>query len=338
MNKIKIDKSTLEQLLCNELLSREEASRRLGINIKTLRKYIKLFNVEIPFKPKNNIRMEEIKLSYTDYLNNKCTLDFLCKKFNYTIFGLINLLKKNNIYKKKTEHTKHFIFNENYFNEINSEDKAYFLGFIMADGCVYIGKKNEHLLRIHLHKKDDYVIKEFIKRIEINKQPTYTERHVEIKVFSKNLINNLINKKCTQRKSLTLKFPDCVPNHLIRHFIRGYFDGDGTVCYFFSEKRNFLNKKASLYSSYSFNEKFKKIMKEILNLNFKIVKRGNISEALITTESTLKIFYDFLYKDATIYLDRKRKKFIEIFELQNLKRDNRNIPFKPIMEKYLNPN
>ncbi len=47
------------------------------------------------------------------------------------------------------------IYNENYFETIDSEDKAYFLGFIFADGCVTNdSKKYRYQLTLKLHSKD----------------------------------------------------------------------------------------------------------------------------------------------------------------------------------------
>ena len=78
----------------------------------------------------------------------------------------------------------------------------------------------EHLIEFNKHIKSTYPIK--IER----------EKYVKLKISNKHIGNSLINKGCIPKKSLILEFPNLsqVPKFLIRHFIRGYFDGDGCIC------------------------------------------------------------------------------------------------------------
>jgi hypothetical protein len=55
-------------------------------------------------------------------------------KFGISLRQYYNLLKLNNI--EKRPKVSKFNFNEDYFESIDTEDKAYFLGFIVADGSV----------------------------------------------------------------------------------------------------------------------------------------------------------------------------------------------------------
>ena len=128
--------------------------------------------------------------------------------------------------------------NDYYFSSINSEHKAYWLGFLYADGNIS-KRKNEITLTL---KKSDYKhLQKFIDDLEIQKSVSfYTIKSGKFKGkescsvgFSSNIMKqDLILYGCTPNKSLTLEFPNKAifkDPDLIRHFIRGYFDGDGSV-------------------------------------------------------------------------------------------------------------
>ncbi len=118
-----------------------------------------------------------------------------------------------------------------YFDSIDTPDKAYVLGFIYADGC-NTGKS----LQIGIAAKDVAVL-EFIKkelkssdtlRFIPKAQPTWSDKY-ELRVTSKDLSDKLTLVGCPPKKSLKLDFPDWISQDLMSHFIRGYFDGDGSV-------------------------------------------------------------------------------------------------------------
>ncbi len=279
------------------------------LGVSSVMKYTYINNLKV----KEGVTLEIIKELSNKYYSNQITLDDAAKTIGYTEFGLRNLFKRFGLKLTKTEHTKHYIFDETYFDDINSELKAYFLGFIMADGCVYIGKKNDHLLRIHIKDSDDEIIIRLLKEIKLNKKITYKNGTAEIKIFSKRVINSLIKLGCTPRKSLTLEFPN-ISKEFLPHFIRGYFDGDGTVCH--GRRGKYFWTRVGFYSSYSFNAKLRDILINTYNIPCIINKKYKICEvATGHGEKTRKLIYDLLYKDATFFLKRKKDKFIEIFDL-----------------------
>lgn len=116
----------------------------------------------------------------------------------------------------------------NYFEFIDSEDKAYWLGFIYADGCV---TKDHKQLIINLAPKDYNHLEKFKQCIQGKYQIRFKDnnRYVSYCVSCKQFIEYLINDGCIPHKSLILQFPNTniLPIEYRRHFIRGYFDGDG---------------------------------------------------------------------------------------------------------------
>lgn len=115
-----------------------------------------------------------------------------------------------------------------YFKVIDSEEKAYWLGFIAADGCVYIGGR-QHTLRIDLQPRDLHWLERFRDIIAPGMQITkHGERSYSFGIGSQELVSDLITLGITPRKSLTLEWPN-VPELFEIPFLLGYFDGDGSL-------------------------------------------------------------------------------------------------------------
>jgi hypothetical protein len=234
----------------------------------------------------------------------KCSESFINKRLVN-----LNIAKRNNsIYKKRK-------FDENFFNIIDNEEKAYWLGFMYADGCVQEKKNGQKL--ISLAVKDKEVIDKFIKALKgefLTK--TYKDVHT-VHLTSKDMFDALIKHGCIPRKSLVLTFPTLDPL-LVPHFIRGYFDGDGTV--FISYPKNY-NKTTTIYTNIGIGicgtkEFLQGLSKEAPINEAKKDKRkeSNIWYASMSGSKKVKLFYDYIYKDATVLLTRKKNKFEEYFK------------------------
>jgi hypothetical protein len=121
------------------------------------------------------------------------------------------------------------------------------------------------------------------------------------------MCEDLILLGCTANKSLTLKFPDKVPSELLHHFIRGYFDGDGHI----SKHKKLI--KPYYYINITSTEEFIIILKDIFAKNnidvgksYKRYKNKEISAHTIYVKNkSAKQFVDYVYKNATIFLNRK---------------------------------
>ena len=241
------------------------------------------------------------------------------------IFGVskdivTNLIKRyGNRKPKKLEK-----FNRDFFNKIDTEEKAYWLGFLYADGSVSLKNKGGALelglAKIdenHLYKFCDSVGKERKVSNKIVKLEDKEFEAVRLHLCSYEMATDLINLGCTQNKSLTLNFPteDKVPNYLIRHFIRGYIEGDGCIGLYYGRihfsvigTKNFLNGMIK-----TFNENLKDIGVLNLHKQDKRFKNDVTTSISKSGEYALKIL-NYLYEDCTIYLDRKYEKYLEIVD------------------------
>ena len=106
--------------------------------------------------------------------------------------------------------------------------------------------------------------------------------------------------------------PDWLLKHeYLHHFMRGYFDGDGCIskCSLVN-KRKVVQKSFNILGTFNFINAYKIILEKNCNINCnKICKKGNIYSISYSGNVIINNIYNFLYKDATIYLERKKYKF-----------------------------
>lgn len=209
-----------------------------------------------------------------------------------------------------------FNFNEDYFNEINTEDKAYFLGLLYADGSNY-----NNVISLGLQEKDKYILELFKKYIEYEGN-LYFRKSKNIKhsnqcrldLRSIILSNKLSEIGCVPKKSLILTFPDkaIIPEIMINHFIRGYFDGDGSI--YFSKVNNYYYPNFSIVGTKNFCENLIKIFKTNCNIKtFYLEKLGeNTFKVRTGSQKSCIALYHYLYDNATIFLYRKKELFLNI--------------------------
>ena len=198
-------------------------------------------------------------------------------------------------------------FNDDYFEVIDTEEKAYFLGLLFADGNVYLKR---HRVQLTLANEDAYIIQKFADCIGYTgKLYIDKEKYSKLILPSKKMCNDLISLGCTANKSLTLKFPTGVPDNLLHHFVRGYFDGDGHI----SKDKKLVNPyyHINITSTYEFILTLKDILlKNGVNTG-KINKRYKNKEVSAHTvyvhNKSAKSFVDYIYSQATVYLTRKQK-------------------------------
>lgn len=206
-------------------------------------------------------------------------------------------------------------YNKQFFNNINTEEKAYWAGFIAADGNI---RKDFLKMRIELNIQDYSHLEKFRKSIEGNnpiKESIRPNNHsCYIDVNCKEFCLALNKLGITPKKSLTLKINfDLIPKELRQHFIRGYFDGDGSINNYQRENKNYLEWEISFVSSKEF---LTQILKE-LNKKRNFYSCGNNFRMCFKAKEDIKDILKYLYKDATIYMDRKIEKAREFKALND---------------------
>ena len=230
--------------------------------------------------------------------------------------GIYNSLLRNKInIRKSDDEIRRVFFNQGYFHKIDSEKKAYFLGLLCADGAIYNDIGNQAVV-ISLVEKDRELLDAFAADIGYNKKLYHINRSPprqnmdRLCLYSKEMAKDVCALGCGPQKSLTLQFPpkEQVPDELVHHFVRGFFDGDGCAC--ISHGYLFY----SLVSSHDFCYKVKEIISSAIGEEIGNVTPHHTSEKVSVyriggKRAPLKVF-EWMYKDASIYLRRKYDKYM----------------------------
>lgn len=268
-------------------------------------------------------KQESIRLAAIDFANGSNIKDVM-SKYNVCYASVYNALKKYNIDYKYIYKPNIHSLNEDYFEVIDTEHKAYWLGFIMADGTVIksSSKVSSHnRLKITLSMRDEEHLIEFKKDINSTANIKYyiaTDNYKScyINIDSIKLVSDLIKLNCIPNKTNYTSIPN-IPNNLLNHFIRGYFDGDGSISVYYQNGRNDKRCHFSITSNSNILLEIQNILINNCNLNktkLKSYKSTNVAKSL-TYGGTLQVkrIYEYLYKDSTIYLKRKYDKFNQLF-------------------------
>lgn len=192
------------------------------------------------------------------------------------------------------------------FDIIDTEEKAYWLGFLFADG--YVSKNTEFELALGLKDVSHlYKFKRFLKfdgRVYIDNKIG----RCRLSFGDPQIVNNLKQKGCVNKKSLILEFPteESVPSNLISHFIRGYFDGDGSI------GKPEMPIDVSILGTLPFLEKLNETAK-LLSVN--IIHRDKRHHPLVFRSEfcgkTAREFCKYIYTDATVFLERKYERYLK---------------------------
>jgi hypothetical protein len=223
------------------------------------------------------------------------------------------ILLRNNIHLRKQDKTarKHQILNENYFKNINTEEKAYILGLLYADGYI-----NNNGFGITLMEID----KELLEKISMilygkiilgyRKSRNNTKPQYRFEIASKIMKNDLIKHGCIKAKTFKIRFPELKNKSLYQHFIRGYFDGDGCLCVPTNKPKNIT---FTITSNVNFCDGLAEYVKNVINVNMKsCIRYGDIGNVRLTGNNQVRTFMNWLYNDATIYMKRKFEKYNKI--------------------------
>jgi hypothetical protein len=226
---------------------------------------------------------------------------------------IYDIIKRKGI--KKIGNKKYSV-NDNYFSEINNEEKAYWLGFLYADGYVRMKYNRSGELKLKLSSKDRNHIKLFNESLKSNYPITDYESSVKYKnkksisnisqvcIYNTKLVNDLMKIGCVNKKTFIIRSPE-LSEDLQRHFIRGYFDGDGNIY----KNKNRVN---SFQVSIASNFNFVKDIRDILGYG-SIYKNGNIHLLIFSKLEEVKNFYNYLYNNnSSFFLKRKKDIFEKI--------------------------
>lgn len=230
----------------------------------------------------------------------------------------VSTAKNMKRYKYKiSDSCKKYALDETVFSVIDSNEKAYWLGFIMGDGYNH---ETKSAIAIRIHKNDVELLKKLKEFFKTNRPihlyKKQNKEYCELCINSVKISEDLAKLGCVQNKTYLLEFPN-IEEKFYSHFIRGYFDADGCVSIIPRKDRTLTSKQYQL----NFVGKESVILKiqEIICNNTGVKKtllrdrKYSFAKAISWCgRNVCKKILDYLYKESTVYLERKYNKYLEI--------------------------
>lgn len=213
---------------------------------------------------------EEIKNKIIEfYLSKPMSLKDVRDKFGYSHPTICKILKDVPKYSKNLVYSPNLI--ESYFENIDTEEKAYFLGLIISDGNIFIPKENssqkQAKLSITLDLKDEYMLEKFIKCVNSSTVVAKDGRGCGTAgIVSDKMAKDLETYGIIPRKSFNTFLPKNIPEYLYNHLIRGILDGDGSLQCFINNKTNKHIHRITFCGTHQLMEDISNKISECLNI------------------------------------------------------------------------
>lgn len=297
-------------LLYRKTQSIAEVSRFTGLSLSFTHKWLKLVGEHKPNSPSYSSICLPISKHIIDLYKSGVSCVKIGNEFNLNEQAVRRLLKDMDLLVDTKPYQK--LIDHNWLDTIDNEVKAYYLGLLAADGWL---EKNS--LFIDLQQKDQILLETLQQRIVpfiplafYKAQKMNVNDKVRLVITSKKWRERCEELSIGYRKSLTMPdMIDNIPENVRHHFVRGYFDGDGTVGVYLNKK---LNKKFSRVQLLGTKEFLTGIHRAI-NIpvgTIRLNPKENIHRLTYSGKQRLFEINDYLYKEATIFLSRKKEKFV----------------------------
>lgn len=206
------------------ILTNQEIANKIGCNKSTISNWRKKLNLSFSDLHDFSKYTQYIIDNYEKKTSKKLAEEIGCSK------EYVKKIWSENNFKNKT--TRRYYSNFNYFNSIDTPNKAYILGLICSDGCIYKRDNHEGLWQITLQKQDKQVLEDIKKEISADNPIKENDNTATLTIVSQQMYDDLLNLGITPKKTYTMdlwQVINNIPSCLLKDFIHGYFDGDGSI-------------------------------------------------------------------------------------------------------------
>ena len=265
---------------------------------------------------------EELKQEIIKYyLSQPMTMKHVEDKYELSHPTMTKILKDVPKYTKAKLNNPNM--KEHFFQEINNEASAYFLGLLISDGNVFKDSTGRQAsISITLDLKDEYMLKKFKEVLQTNTSIVYDGRGCgQIAVRSNIMAEDLAKYGVVPRKSYSTYLPQ-ISKEMMPHLIRGIFDGDGSIIAKPNPNNDGHNRFLHSISFCGTHQLMEDISNYILkNLGIKATvydyKDKNLSELKIQSIHNIAKFGYWIYINSTIFLNRKKDIFNDFLKHYN---------------------
>lgn len=262
------------------------------------------------------------------YINGESSVK-IGKRYGVSHKSILKELHNMGIKVDQKRFVRKYKIDESFFDEIDTPNKAYIMGLLHSDGSNNIDKST---ISISLQEEDKNILEQIRSEIKSEKPLEfldYSNKHdfgytyknqYRLIMFSKHMCKELNDKGITPNKSLTIGFPHWLDGKLISHYIRGVYDGDGSIYRAYRNDNN-LPITVTITATESFCKNLKDICKEELDISAGIYDaschNGVTKVFTLSGRNIAKEFLDWIYQDANLFLQRKYDRYCEYYNINN---------------------
>lgn len=297
-------------LLYRQTSSLSEVSRFTGLSNSFIHNWLKSVGEHKPQYPSFSSICLPLSKQIIDLYKSGVSCQEIGERFNLNEQAIRRLIKEMGLLNDTRPYQK--LIDHNWLDNIDTEEKAYFLGLLAADGwitgnslCIDLQQKDQKLLETLQQKIVPFIPLAFYKAGKMN-----VDDKVRLVITSKKWRERCEELLIGRRKSLTLpNLIHNIPQDVRNHFVRGYFDGDGTVGVYLNKRLNKKFSRVQILGTFDFLTG----IHETIGLpvgTITLSPKERIHRLTYTGKQRLFEIRDYLYKDATIYLSRKKDKFV----------------------------
>lgn len=137
---------------------------------------------------------------------------------------------------------------------------------------------------------------------------SYNHSFSKVRIVSPEIVHDLTQHGVGGKKTFTLEWPRHIATHLVHHFTRGYFDGDGSAYHW--ENGHKSQTTFSVTGNHAFISSMQAILAKHCDLRSTSLQQRKINTPIFTMlycgNAQIKRIHDFLYNDATVFMTRKK--------------------------------
>ena len=299
----KISQEKIDYINTHLDMHNNELAKILNISRDTVRKYKKEQNVF--YQPKKFHEYDDYIIEhYYDKTSTELAQEIGCSRSYIT-----KIWRENNLFGKSQNR---YHMDENYFKNIDTGDKAYLLGLLASDGCLYKRDGHQGLIQISLQKKDQELLQNILEVLKSNYPININQNMATISLTSDKMFNDLSAIGLHPKKTWTINMKEVfsnIPDIFHKDFFRGYFDGDGTI----TSSDNFITvsrTKIGYVCPLTTAEVFQKILlQNNIESSFYLNSKEKYSKdfgSIEFTNTTFKYcFLKWIYANSNLKLKRK---------------------------------
>lgn len=311
MHKIILSKEQENQIIqmYNSFIPVKDIVKDIGCNKQIIYKVLKNNNVDLHGERRvlTTDQQKDVINKYQDGLTQQEIADF----YNINRWTVKNILQEHHIkLNYRGDKIRKYNIDEQYFDVIDTPEKAYIIGLLWADGC---NKTDRGCITLCLQERDKHIL-ESIKKEMKSEHPLYYREiknvnhsnMYSLEISSRRLSNRLDELGMVANKSLVLKFPEWLSESLYSAFLLGLVDGDGNI-----SKKNY---SVSIVGTKYLLEYIEKILKNNgIECNIYCYNTNEITKTLMITkkQSAMK-FLNWIYSSgSSLFLQRKYNLYLQ---------------------------